>query len=378
MKLKSLLLFSIFIVVLSSCSNTASRFVIIGNITGMPEQNVVLEQIYANDVIAVLDSGKSNASGHFEFTENATEPGLYRLHFKNQKFILLTLDKGNVKVISDWNNISNYNILGSPSSESLKNLLATYRNKVRDFNTLYIAIDTLKVRGNDSILQVARKDLEEMKISFTRYIENYADTTPYLPNAVFAARMLNPANEGQFLDVFAKNILTKFPGTKMAKDFSDYYIKVSTKTVVQKRAAGSFNVGDMVPEVNLPTANGNFVALSSLRGNFVLLDFWASFCPPCRADNPKIVAAYKKYKGKRFEIYGVSLDDNKSNWEKAIQTDNLDWVQVSDMKRWESPVVKQFGIEAIPSNFLIDPTGKIVAKNIEGGKLEEILEKNIK
>ena len=343
----------------------------------MPEQSVVLEQLNANDIITVLDSVQSNKDGHFEFTQPATEPGLYRLHFRFHKFILLSLDKENVKVIADWANLDKYNITGSPASESLRLLIANYRDQMRDFHTMNLVIDTLKSHNNDSMLAVARKDMENMNQKFTRYIENYADTTPNLPIAIFAARMLNPSSEMTFLDQFTQNIAHKFPNTRMTKDFTEYYLKISNRPVAAN-SKKTINIGEMAPEIALLTPENKQVSLSGFRGKYVLLDFWASFCPPCRAENPNLVSAYKKFKDKGFEIYAVSLDDDKSEWLKAIKDDHISWTQVCDLKRWESPTARMYGIEEIPANFLLDPYGKIIARDLRGTKLDETLSSIIK
>lgn len=119
--------------------------------------------------------------------------------------------------------------------------------------------------------------------------------------------------------------------------------------------------------------NGNKVSIKSLRGKYVLIDFWASWCSPCREENPNLVKLYEKYKAKGFEILGVSLDENKESWIAALKADNLSWVHVSDLKGWNNAVSRQFKINAIPDNILIDGDGKIVAKNLRGEKLEEKL-----
>ena len=137
-------------------------------------------------------------------------------------------------------------------------------------------------------------------------------------------------------------------------------------------------INKQAPELSLPDVNGKTITLNSFKGKYVLVDFWASWCLPCRKENPNVVQAYNKYKNKNFTILGVSLDKEKEDWLGAIETDKLSWTQVSDLQEWNSAAVSTFNFSGIPFNVLVDPEGKIIAQSLRGDSLEEKLEEILK
>jgi peroxiredoxin len=143
-------------------------------------------------------------------------------------------------------------------------------------------------------------------------------------------------------------------------------------------------IGDMAPEIRLPSLAGDTIALSSLKGKMVLIDFWATWCAPCVKEQPELSKLYNKFKnadfskGKGFEIFGVSMDSKKANWEDIINKNGIDWIQVSDLKFWNSPIAKLYNIQELPFNVLIDINGIILAKNLHGEELEKELAKFVK
>ncbi|PBQ34792.1 hypothetical protein CNR22_02635 [Sphingobacteriaceae bacterium] len=153
------------------------------------------------------------------------------------------------------------------------------------------------------------------------------------------------------------------------------FIKASNKRVEDSKGT---MVGYTATNFSQTTPDGKLVSLKDFRGKYVLIDFWASWCRPCRAENPNVVAAYNRYKDKGFTVLGVSMDSNKDPWLNAIQQDNLTWTHVSDLKGWGNEVGKIYGVTGIPQNYLIDKEGKIVAKDLRGAALDEKLAEIIK
>lgn len=374
MRLKTIIA-AVALITLAACGGQENSFTVIGEIKGMPEGDVFLEEVDM-DGLVVIDSAQVSSDQKFELSGKGSEPAMYRLRFAQNKFILLSIDKGNLKVNGDWKNLErNYTVSGSPSSESLKRMMMVMREHMVDMNKMQVVIDTLRQKGDMEKLASANASLKEMNVSLTRYLEQYADTTKSLPNALFAAQILNPQVESQFLESFVQGLDGRFPGAKLAADFKDKYAEMKQSSAAENQ--NGVGVGAMAPEISLPTPGGKEVSLSSMRGKYVLVDFWAAWCGPCRKENPNVVRAYQQFNGENFTILGVSLDNDKDKWVEAIAKDNLTWTHISDLKGWQSVAARDYKVNGIPANFLIDPEGRVIATNLRGdelsAKLAEVL-----
>ncbi len=345
-----------------------SNFTIKGKIDNMPTQKFRVEElgISANNPV---DSGTTAADGSFSLSHSIKEEALYRIKFEKGKYILLALSPNDkVDIAGDWNLLENYQITGSKSSTALKSFLVNLRENIKDIRTLQMIIDTMKTHPKeDSLVKEAEIDLRKINVHFIDYVKKYADTTQSVACALFAANIINPKMEGPYVISFYQNIVKRFPSSNIAKQFAE---RALSKTPT---AAPNNSTKKIAPDFTATTPDGQSIALSNYKGKYILLDFWASWCGPCRKENPNVVAAYNQFKDKNFMIIGMSLDEEKENWQKAIQKDGLVWMQVSELKGWSSVAARNYGVESIPTNFLIDPQGNIVASNLRGEQLMNTL-----
>ncbi len=383
--MKKLLLGVLLIAGIISCSDKTEkgRFTVKGDLKNAENQQIYLEQLFFSQKDPqVIDTGEIK-DGKFLVTGIGNEEGLYRLRFEKQEIGYLFInDEPEINFNADVKDMSltgpNFK---TPANQSFKNFLLSIDGKQKNMTALSAEIDTLqKNKGNDSIVKTKIELLNNAGLNFKQFIIKSIDTVFNPVVAMFALGYTRGITPDE-LKTVVPNLTKRFPNhTGVAGIIAEYNSLLAKKDAAPQTAPstnGKIGVGSMAPNFGMADTSGKEFTLSSLKGKFVLIDFWASWCGPCRGENPNIVASYNKYKNKNFAILGVSLDEDKTRWIDAIKKDKLSWKQVSDLKGWNNGTVPMYGFDAIPYNVLIDPSGKILATELRGEdlgrKLGEVL-----
>lgn len=256
--------------------------------------------------------------------------------------------------------------MGQPDYVKISTLEKQYSPRLEK---LLNEVSAARKAGNKQQIEKATKNLDSLKKIYANQVYvNFLTKNPNTPIGLYVVSMYKN------LEPDADKVLALF--NKLPGDLQQLPSGVAMKTKIetsQKTAVGKYAINFTQNDTL-----GNPVSLSSFKGKYVLLDFWASWCHPCRAENPNVVKAFNKYKDQNFTVVSVSLDNNKDKWLKAIHDDGMPWTHVSDLKYWKNAVATEYGINSVPQNFLIDPQGKIIAKNLRGEALEEKLAELIK
>jgi thiol-disulfide isomerase/thioredoxin len=349
-KIKSLLLFALPIVAIIYACNGQSGHAIKGTITGASNLQVQLEQAHFDRTNTALGKATCDANGNFEIKqEKPYEQGLYRLSIGAKRlFIVLDGKEKTVEIKGNLEKIDRY--------------------------------DGLEIKGSETFSCYAGilKDLFSKQLSSFDEARTYIKRgcNPFMQAILTSTLLGNNAEEAiEDFKTAAKALNDYMPGSKYATDYNNMVTQLQNQ-IAQQQAAETIKVGMPAPEISLPGPDGKVRSLSSLKGKVVLLDFWASWCGPCRRANPHVVEVYNKYKDKGFDVFSVSLDkpDGKDKWVEAIKKDGLVWDNhVSDLQFWNSAPAATYGVRGIPKTFLIGRDGKILAIDPRNTLEQELL-----
>jgi peroxiredoxin len=318
----------------------------------------------------IIDSQKiSEASGNLTFRGKSQTQAIFEVVFgDNVLAIPLINDASEIQIDADLSKAKDfYTVTGSPASKQLQDLLARVSNLNNDIQSSFAQLDSLKkVNAPDSILVAANNKKNIAVDQLNDYLKQFIQTTPNATLGVLALGWASRSFQPDQMQTSLKDLKARFPGNAFLAEME----KNSQQPPDQQSSGGESWVGKMVPELVMPDPSGKEVSISSFKGKFVLIDFWASWCGPCRMENPNVVKAYNEFKGKNFTILGVSLDKDKDSWKKAIMQDHLSWTHMSDLKYWNSQAVETFGFQGIPFNVLVDTSGKVIAESLRGEDLD--------
>ena len=360
--MNNLLLIILFTLAVAACTNPKS-YVIEGTVKGETEGTIFLEEIVDNRP-SIVDSTKL-VEGSFKFEGEIEMADIHLLRLNDRNYLAqFFLEPGKIKVEAIPDSIQLAVITGSKEND-------IFMEYMDEYNTMVEATQKLQQRYQEAAMTQNQDEMNNIRFEFEaqqknqmfftkNFIKNYSESNV---SAFLYASQFLPQAEYAELDSMSKFFPASLAESK--------YVKAVTEAADR---LSKLAIGNEAPDFTQNDPEGNPVTLSDYRGKVVLIDFWASWCGPCRGENPNVVRMYNEYKDKGFEIVGVSLDRTKEEWVKAIEDDKLTWIHCSDLQYWQSAVAKLYQVQSIPHTVLLDKEGKIIARNLRGPSLEAKLQ----
>lgn len=367
---KVVLMLAVIAIAFTACKDK-TKFEISGKFeNATPKSQVYL---YAVDNVneKAIDSTVLSDKGEFKFTNNTADVNFFKIKIDKSEYMLIAKNGDAINLEADLADKSlAYKLSGATEADKLEELNKTknhYLAKQAALEATFEQTVASQPQNRDAIINQMKPELIKVNDSLINYVLKFAmDNTSSLAS-FYAISSLNPSEYEQQMIAYADKIKNNFNQNTAVTSF-----------LVRMTKLKSVQIGQVAPDFTMNTIDSKTIKLSSLRGKYVMLDFWASWCQPCRQENPNVVKMYNKYKSKNFTILSVSLDKDAVAWKQAVIADGLTWTHASELQDFESPTVRMYQVEAIPASFILDPSGKIIAKNLRGDDLDAFLGKTLR
>ena len=373
MRMKKLLL--LLVIVLYSCSNKTEFTLSVSSDIDSDEMAYLVQY---KENVPVLKDSMSVVDGKFVFSDSIVVPEMHYIFFKNIKGnIPVVLEPGNININLYKDSIRSSKITGTKSNDDFKLYIDQSSSLINELNNIQNEIN-YNIALNDSLLvDDLEKQFVEMRNKLTDYEFNFMkDNNDSYISALILQRMvfersIDYDQADSIMNTFDQSLKLTSPYTAVEKIIENF--KLSNTEAPR--------IGSFAPKFSGPGLNGEVISLDGINSKYILIDFWASWCAPCRVENPGLAELLTRYSKDDFSILGVSLDMNMASWKKAIEMDGIEsWIHISNLKYFNDPIAKLYDIsaEGIPSSFLLNPERKIIARNIKGEDLEFVLNAELK
>lgn len=352
-----------------SC-NRFNGFRIKGEIKNATNTKIYLEDIAAATPVIIDTATIEN--NKFEL-RNYVDNGIYRLRFgedATNSIFLYIEKKDDITIVANYKDLQNYTVKGSKGSASILNLNKEAKTYYAKLDSAVAVINRTPVAKKDSVVNIFNQEKKE----YISYLKTFIEKEPINDVACFALNYFGNFGNEEIVYII-EEVDKLHEAAPNSKFINLWYTQTNQyREAIKAQNQGGVALNTQAPNIVLQNPNGDTIQLKDLQGNYVLLDFWASWCGPCRQENPNVVKLYKQYHDKGFQIFSVSLDTNKDQWIKAIKKDGLIWANHGcDFGYWNSAPAQQYAVQSIPATFLLDKTGKVIAKNLRGKQLAEKL-----
>lgn len=355
---------------LASCNSTPEGYTITGETKGIADgTKVYIEKIDpTTGQPSAIDSTdvKGNA---FTFKGNAQNPDFNFIHFADgDGRVPVIIENGNIAVAFDKENLENNKATGTKNNDefiSFSNQSTEIDKKIMAFQEAnQDAFMQAKEQNDEAKMDEIMDKLYAIYDEKDAFLEEYLEKNPKSFTTLFIVTQQTP--NGELSKEEAQGFYNNFDETLQQSS-----VGMSLKSILDQMPDAKIKVGDKAPVFSAKTPDGKELSLKESLGKVTIIDFWASWCGPCRKENPKVVALYNQYHEKGLNIIGVSLDKDDAKWKEAIEKDGLTWNHISNLMFWQDPIAQEYEVRAIPATFILDENGVVVAKNLRGKKLEK-------